>query len=75
VQKCTAKLTDSPITTTSSVVAVLSRGKVVYATGSSTNSRKRVELTLVPGRSIGRGSYTLTLTWGRKRQRETIIVA
>ena len=37
VQKCTIKLTSSPVTITTtggSVKAVLSRGKIVYATGS-----------------------------------------
>lgn len=75
VQKCTGKLTSSSVTTMSSVVAVLSRGKVIYATGSAIRSHNRMELTLIRRYGLRSGKYTLTLTWGRKQQRETITVA
>ena len=78
VQKCTTKLTSSPVrftTAGASIAAVLSRGKIIYATGSAIDSGKRTKLLLSPRRNIGKGSYTLTLTHGRKRQRETITIA
>ena len=77
VQKCTIKLTSSPVTITTtggSVKAVLSRGKIVYATGSAVVSGKHTKLLLTPRRSIGNGTYTLTLTHGHKRRRETITI-
>ena len=57
-----------------SIAAVLSRGKVVYATGSAIGLRKKTKLLLTPPHSIGKGSYTLTLRHERNRQRETITV-
>ena len=60
--------------TGASIAAVLSRGKVVYATGSATVSRKHTKLLLTLHHSIVMGSYTLTLTRGRKRQQETITI-
>jgi hypothetical protein len=77
VQKCATKLTSSPITFTTTetrVVAVLSREHVVYATGVATSSGKQTQLLLGPRQHIGRGSYTLTLTYERKQQRETITI-
>jgi hypothetical protein len=74
-QKCTTKLTSAPaaITTTgASIAAVLSRGKVVYATGSAVVSGKHTKLLLTPRHNVGEGSYTLTLTHGPERLRETI---
>jgi hypothetical protein len=53
---------------------VLSRGKIVYATGSAVVSGKHTKLLLTPRRSIGNGTYTLTLTHGHKRRRETITI-
>jgi Collagen triple helix repeat (20 copies) len=77
VQHCTIKLTSAPVTITTasaSIAAVLSRGKVAYATGSATVSGKHTTLLLTPRRHIGKGTYTLTLAQGRKRQRETITI-
>jgi hypothetical protein len=77
VQKCTIKLTSSPVTITitgASIAAVLSRGKIVYATGSAAISGENTKLLLTPRRNIGNGTYTLTLTHGHKRQRETITI-
>ncbi len=76
--KCTTKLTSSPITIVTagaSFAAVLSRGKVVYATGSAVGSAKQTKLLLTPARRIGKGSYTLTLIHGRKRERETVTIS
>lgn len=78
VQKCTTKLTTSPIKFTTAgnfIAAVLSRGHVVYATGSATRAGKRTKLLLAPLHKIRKGSYTLTLTHGRKRQHEPIVIA
>jgi hypothetical protein len=77
VQKCTTKLVSSPVTITTtgaSIAAVLSRGRVVYATGSATVSGKHTKLLLTLRRSIVKGNYTLTLARGRKRQHETITI-
>jgi hypothetical protein len=78
VQKCTTKLTSSPVKFSSarSVIAVvLSRGDVVYATGSAIRASNKTKLLLTPLHYIRKGSYTLTLTRGRNRQRETITIA
>ena len=77
LRQCTTKLTSSPVTFTSSgakIVAVLSRGGVVYATGSMVRLKKGTKLLLTPRRSINSGSYTLTLTHGRNWQREKITI-
>jgi hypothetical protein len=77
IQKCTTKLTNSPVTittTSASIAVVLSRGKVVYATGSATVSGKHTKLLLTLHRSIVKGNYTLTLARGHKRQHETITI-
>jgi hypothetical protein len=77
VQKCTSKLTSSPVkftTAGTAMTADLSRGKVLYATGSAIDSGRQTRLLLSPRRSIAKGSYTLTLTHGRKRQSETITI-
>jgi hypothetical protein len=77
VQDCTAKLTSSPVTFTSTgarIKAALSRGKFVYATGSAIKAGKRCQLLLTPRRHIAKGSYTLTLAHGRRRQRETLTI-
>ncbi|MGA8746199.1 MAG: hypothetical protein WB507_10080 [Solirubrobacterales bacterium] len=73
-QKCIAKLTGSPVRITSRVAATLSRDKVIYATGSAIVSVKKTTLLLTQRRRIGKGSYTLTLTHGHKRQHETITI-
>jgi Collagen triple helix repeat (20 copies)/Galactose oxidase, central domain len=77
VQKCATKLMGSPITFTTTearVVAVLSRERVVYATGVAISSGKQTQLLLSPRQHIGSGSYTLTLTHERKQQRETLTI-
>jgi len=77
VQKCTTKLTSSPVKFTTSGVAtsaVLSRGRVVYATGTATRSGNRTRLLLTPRRRVSKGRYTLTLTRGHSHQRETITI-
>ncbi len=77
VQRCTTKLTSSPITFTATetrVVAVLSREHIVYAAGVVIGAGKQTQLLLNPRQRIGKGSYTLTLTHRRKQQRETITI-
>jgi hypothetical protein len=78
VQKCTSKLTSSPVkftTAGTAITAALSRGKILYATGSAIDSGKQTKLLLLrPRRTIAKGSYTLTLTRGRKRRSETITI-
>jgi hypothetical protein len=78
VQKCTTKLTSSPVKFKTSgrtaFAASLARGKVVYAVGSAIRSRASTKLLLTPRRTLVRGRYTLTLTHGRKRQREAITI-
>jgi CSLREA domain-containing protein len=77
IRRCTARLTRSPVKLTNSgatLSAVLARGKVVYATGSAISKGKTTRLLLTPRRNIAKGSYTLTLTHGRHRQRETITI-
>jgi hypothetical protein len=54
--------------------AVLSRGTLVYATGSAIGSGRKTKLLLDARRSIGKGNYTLTLTHGRTRWRQTITI-
>ncbi len=56
------------------IAAVLLRGKVVYATGSASESGRLTTLLLTPRHAIGKGRYTLMLTHGRKRVRETITI-
>jgi hypothetical protein len=78
VQKCSTKLTSSPVTfktAADSTAAVLLRGDVVYATGTANRAGKKTTLLLTPLRKIRKGSYTLTLTHQRHRQRETITIA
>jgi hypothetical protein len=78
VQKCTAKLTSSPVkftTAATSSAVVLARGKVIYATGSAERSGERTNLLLSTRRRIEPGVYTLALTRGRKQQLETITVS
>ncbi|HEV7937604.1 MAG TPA: hypothetical protein VGP18_06230 [Solirubrobacteraceae bacterium] len=75
IERCTTKLTSSPVVIArTSVTAVLSRGRVIYATGSVVGPGKNTKLLLTPRHSIGNGSYTLTLTHGRKRQHKTIMI-
>jgi hypothetical protein len=76
-QKCTTKLTSKPVkfkTAADVSTAVLSRGAVVYATGSAIRAGKRTKLLLTPRRKIRDGSYTLKLTHRRDHQRETITI-
>jgi sugar lactone lactonase YvrE len=76
-QKCTTKLTSKPVkfkTAADVSSAVLSRGAVVYATGSAIRAGDSTKLLLTPRRKIRDGSYTLKLTHGRDHQRETITI-
>jgi hypothetical protein len=76
-QKCTTKLTSKPVkfkTAAALSSAVLSRGDIVYATGSAIRAGKNTKLLLTPLRKIRGGSYTLKLTHGRERHRETITI-
>ncbi len=78
LQKCATRLTSSPVTFTTTralAAAVLSRGDVVYATGSAIRLGTRSQLLLTALHKISTGSYLLTLTHGRKHQRETITIA
>jgi hypothetical protein len=77
VQKCTTRLTSSPVKFTITGVAtsaVLSRGGVVYATGTATRSGSQTRLLLTPRRRLVKGRYTLTLTRRHKHQRETVTI-
>jgi virginiamycin B lyase len=76
-QKCTTKLTSKPVkfkTAGDVSSAVLLRGDVVYATGSASRAGKNTKLLLTPLRKLRDGSYTLKLTHGHVRQRETITI-
>ena len=78
LQKCATKLTSSPVTFTTTrdlAAAVLSRGDIVYATGSAIRLGTRSQLLLRPLHKISTGRYLLTLTHGRQHQRETITIA
>jgi hypothetical protein len=75
IQKCNTKLTSSPVKFTTSrdlTAAALSRGDVVYATGSAIRTGKNTKLWLIVLHKIRKGSYTLTLTDGRSWRREAI---
>ena len=78
VQKCTTRLTSSPVkfTTAGAVsIAVLSRGGVVYASGTAKRSGSVTRLLLVAQRPLVKGGrYTLTLTGGHRHRRETITI-
>jgi Glycine rich protein/Abnormal spindle-like microcephaly-assoc'd, ASPM-SPD-2-Hydin len=77
VQKCSTKLTSSPVKFTTAgdlIAAVLSRGDIVYAKGSAVRAGKQTKLLLTPLHTIRKGSYALTLTHGRNRQHETITI-
>jgi len=77
VQKCTTRLTSAPVkftTTGVATTAVLSRGGVVYATGTATRSGNRTRLLLTPRRRLVEGRYTLTLTRRHEHQRETVTI-
>jgi Concanavalin A-like lectin/glucanases superfamily len=52
--------------------AALTRGTLVYATGSALRSGVRTRLLLIPRRPIGSGTYMLTLTHPHRRTRETV---
>jgi len=77
IQRCTTRPTSSPISTTTTgptVAAVLSRGKILYATGFTLGSGKQTKLLLLPSRDIGKGTYTLTLTRGQKHELQTVTI-
>ena len=77
-QTCQTKQGASPIKFTGTgakLAASLSRGKLVYAMGFAIDSRgSRMQLALSPRRTIGPGSYTLTVKRGHTQHRETITV-
>lgn len=76
LQQCSTKLASSPVTITTagaSIAAMLSRGGVVYATGSDSHSNTRPNWCWAR-RRIGRGSYTLTLTHKQRRTHEMITI-
>ena len=76
-QTCKTSGTSSPIKFTLTGVklaAVLSRGKVTYATGFEYGGSK-MRLVLSPRRKIGKGSYTLTVKRGGKSIRETVSIS
>ncbi len=78
VEKCTTKLTSSPITfkiTGAVVTAVLLRGKIQYATGREISSGRVTQLLLTPRHKLVKGNYTLTLTRRHQRHRETITIS
>jgi hypothetical protein len=58
-------------TTRAATAAVLSRGPVIYATGSAVDNGKGTKLLLTPLRRIDKGSYRLTLSWTVGRVRHT----
>ena len=69
--KCTTKLVSSPVKFTASAArATLSRGRVIYATGSASASR----LKLQARRVLRPGRYTLTLTSHHQTTRQTITI-
>ncbi len=77
VQSCTTQMTSSPVKLANGgplSAAILVRGGLVYAIGSASRSGKRTMLALNPRRTIHPGSYTLKLSRGRERQRETITI-
>jgi hypothetical protein len=77
-EKCTTKLTSKPIkfkTSERLATASLSRGNTVYAVGTATSTGKHTSLELLPLRTLRKGSYTLALTRGRTRRRETVTIA
>jgi hypothetical protein len=55
--------------------AVLSRGGIVYATGTATRTGNQTRLLLTPRRRVVKGRYTLTLTRRQRRQRETVTIS
>jgi hypothetical protein len=77
VQKCTTKLTSSPVKFTAATAdrrASLSRAGVIYASGYTRRTRVGLQTSLVAARKLARGRYTLTLRYGRQRERETVTI-
>lgn len=75
--QCTTKLVTSPVkftTVGAATAAVLSRGKLIYATGSVLGKGMKIKLLLAPRRNIAKGTYTLTLTRDHKRQRAIVTI-
>jgi hypothetical protein len=67
-KKCTTKLTSSPVTfTASSASATISRASHVYATGSLRDGK----LTLHAPKALRAGRYTLALTTGTGKNKQT----
>jgi Glycine rich protein len=63
-ERCRTKLISGRVTfkTTHTIRVSLSRGGVVYATGTATTTDRHTRLLLQANRRIGAGRYTLTLT-------------
>jgi hypothetical protein len=77
VQKCTTKLTSSPVKFTAASAdrrSSLSRAGVIYASGYTRRTRIGLQTSLVAARKLARGRYTLTLRYGRQRERETVTI-
>ncbi|HEY6397506.1 MAG TPA: hypothetical protein VIX82_08645 [Solirubrobacteraceae bacterium] len=67
-RRCTVKdVRGTPTFTTTVASATLTRGRVVYASGTARLTR----LVLHPRRAVAPGRYTLTLTHGRGDRRYT----
>ncbi|MGI8572155.1 MAG: kelch repeat-containing protein [Solirubrobacteraceae bacterium] len=77
VQRCTSRLTSSPIkitTTARSVTAVLSRNGIVYATGQAIRSGSHIRMLLIPVDRIHDGTYTLRLIHDHRTRTNTITI-
>jgi hypothetical protein len=71
-QRCTTKTVTGPVKFTTSVArAVLSRGRVTYATGIATINTKHPQLALTTTHKLRAGTYTLTLRWSTKHTNHT----
>jgi hypothetical protein len=75
--KCTTRFVTGPVkftTVGAATAAVLSRGKLVYATGSVLGAGMKTKLLLIPRHNIAKGTYTLMLNHRHKRQREIVTI-
>jgi hypothetical protein len=64
-QACTTKTLTGPVKFTTAAVAraVLSRGRVIYATGIATRGAEQPQLALTSPHALRPGRYTLTVRW------------
>jgi hypothetical protein len=76
VQRCTSRLTNSPIkiTTTRSVTAIMSHDGIVYAVGQPTRSRRHIRMLLIPVQRIHHGTYTLKLIHDHRADTNTVTI-